>query len=299
MIINIVYRFIVKIEDSYHLHIFPSRVFLKAAYYVVFGEDLDLKQPRAFTEKIQWIKLYDKNPLYTVITDKYMVRRYISEKIGKEYIVPLLEVWEKPRDIDFEKLPTKCVIKCTHDCGSVIVYDKNKNIDTQIKKYIQKKYRRNFYYVGREWAYKNIRRRIVVEPYLVDENGTLLDYKFFCFNGKVRFFKIDFDRHIQHRANYYDVNGKFLNFGEEAYPRDPNRNVRMPNELHKMIALAEKLADGFSFLRVDMYNCDDNIMVGELSLYPGSGLLRYDPDEWDYMIGELLQIPYEGTISKN
>ena len=153
--------------------------------------------------------------------------------------------------------------------------------------------KRNFFYVGREWAYKNIPPKIIAEPYLADKSGKLWDYKFFCFGGKVLFFKIDFDRFDYHRANYYDIKGNYLDFGELKYPRDPSRTVIFPKELPQMISVAEALSKDFIFLRVDMYNIDGVVKVGELSIYPGSGFLKYSPDEWDFTIGKFLKLPID------
>ena len=296
MRINLLVEYaIVKIEQTSNIHFFNSSTFLKAAYLLSIGHELNLNNPHAFTEKIQWLKIFDKDPIYTSITDKYQVREYIRQKIGEDYIIPLLGVWMSPKDVNLETLPQKVVFKCTHDCGSVVVYDKSQKNWKSIRKNLKRCLKRNFYYIGREWAYKDILPRIIAEPYLEDSDGKLWDYKFFCFGGKAKFFKIDFDRFVCHRANYYDIEGKYLDFGEEDYPRDPNRNITIPKELPQMVKIAERLSEGFRFLRVDMYNIDGVVKVGELSVYPGSGFLRYDPDEWDYKIGDMLALPVDNS----
>ena len=288
---------VVFIEDRWHLHIFPAKTYLKAAYIVSFNRRLNLKYPKSFTEKLQWMKIYDCNPLYTVISDKKRVKEYIKEIVGEEYIIPSLGCWDKVEDIQIDELPTRFVIKCTHDSRSTLLVDKTTSNWRGIQNSIRSSLRKNYYFVTREWCYKNIVPKVIVEPFLQDRNGLLWDYKFFCFDGKVRFFKIDFERFKNHRANYYDTFGNYLDFGEAALPRDPNREVNMPEKLPEMIRIAEQLSSGFNFLRVDMYYVDGEIKVGELTVYPGSGLLRYDPDEWDYKIGEYLSLP--GQLQPN
>lgn len=289
------YYFVVFLENRCRLHLFRSRIYLEASYFFSFGRRLCIEKPTAFTEKIQWIKLFDHNPMYTTITDKYLVKEYIRKCIGDEYNVPLLGAWTNTEDICLEMLPEKIVFKCSHDCGSFTVFKTNVDQKKSVFRYLNKQLKDNYYYVGREWAYKNIIPRIIAEPYLEDSDGKLWDYKFFCFGGKAKFFKIDFDRFVCHRANYYDIEGNYLDFGEEDYPRDPNRNITIPKELPQMVKIAERLSEGFRFLRVDMYNIDGVVKVGELSVYPGSGFLRYDPDEWDYKIGDMLALPVDNS----
>lgn len=288
---------ILYLEDRLGIHIFPSHIYLRAAYFAAFHRTLNLIKPSAFTEKLQWMKLNDKNPQYAYISDKLLVKEYIKNKVGDRFVVDTLGYWDSVQDINLNKLPTKFVIKCTHDCGSMTAVNQHTDDWTKITHQLSNCLKRNYYYVTREWCYKNIKPRIMVEPFLEDKEGKLWDYKFFCFSGKVHFFKIDFDRFNNHRANYYSPNGSYLNFGERDYPRDPFRIANMPIELSEMISIAEKLSEDFYFVRVDMYNIDGTIKVGELTLYPGSGLLRYEPDEWDYSIGALLNLPAD-YISK-
>lgn len=290
-ILKVISYAIIFIEDKWHLHIFPAKVYLKAAYFVSFNRRLNLEHPESFTEKLQWMKIYDRNPLYTQISDKIRVKDYIRDIIGEEYIISSLGCWDKVEDVQLDKLPERFVIKCTHDCESTLFVDKKASNWREIQNSIRSFLRKNYYYVTKEWCYKNIVPKVIVEPFMQDGNGLLWDYKFFCFQGEVKFFKIDFDRFTNHRANYYDPSGDYLDFGEAILPRDPEREVKMPDKLSEMIRIAEQLSSGFHFLRVDMYYIDGEIKVGELTVYPGSGLIRYDPEEWDYKIGEYLSLP--------
>ena len=291
IISSFVSKIIVHLEDNLGIHIFPSKTYVKAAYFMSFNRKLNLNRPVSFTEKLQWMKIYDKNPQYTSIADKWKVKTYIEEKVGKQFVVDSLGCWKKPQEINLNEMPSTFVIKCTHDCGSMVVFDQFVDNWEEVTSKEMSCLKKNYYYKTREWCYKNIKPQIMIEPYLEDKDGKLWDYKFFCFNGKVQFFKIDFDRFENHRANYYSPDGSYLDFGELNYPRDPERNVVMPDELPQMISIAEKISEGFYFIRVDMYNIDGIIKVGELTLYPGSGLLRFEPDEWDYIVGGILQLP--------
>lgn len=284
------------IEGKLHLHFFPSSIYLKTVYSVSIGHKLHLKNPVAFTEKLQWMKLYDRNPKYTNLTDKIAVKDYIEKRVGTDYVIPTLGIWKTAEEVAIDELPDTFVIKCNHDCNSIVFFDKRKDNWKEKIPFFARQLRENYYFASREWSYKHIKPRIMAEPLLCDKNGGLIDYKFFCFNGKVQFFKMDFDRYKNHRANYYNRKGDYLDFGEKDYPRDPNRKVEMPSALPKMLEIAERLSEDFVFLRVDMYNIDGMIKVGELTLYPGSGLLRYDPNDWDYTIGEFLALPKKKCI---
>jgi hypothetical protein len=271
----------------------------KYARYVYkhkFGRKLNLDNPQTFNEKIQWLKLYDRRPEYTIMADKYRVRQFIADKIGEEYLIPLLGVWDNANDIDFEKLPKQFVLKCNHDQGSVIICKNKDEFDIKKARRMLNKYlRRNHYWGTREWPYKDIIPCIIAEKYMVDESGyELKDYKLFCFNGKVKLFKIDFDRFNKHRANYYDVDSKqHLPFGEVACPPDYDRILIMPEELEQMINLAKKLSIGYEFLRVDFYNADSRIYFSELTFFPASGIGRFTSKEWDYTLGSWLKLPHE------
>ena len=253
---------------------------------------LNLKNPQALNDKLQWLKLNDFKPLYTKLADKYEVRNYIADKVGAEYLVPLLGLWDKVEDVDFDKLPEQFVLKCTHDSGGVVICkDKNKfNKEAAIKK-LKHCYKRNYYYNTRERAYKDIKPRIIAEKYLVDETGwDLKDYKIFCFNGKPTYVEVDYNRSIRHMLNAYDLEWNFLEFCDSS-PNDRNADIKKPEKLQEMIDIAKKLSEGIDFLRVDMYSIYDKIYCGELTLYPGSGFIQFNPMKTDYELGKLLKLP--------
>jgi len=266
--------------------------YIKFKYRLMFDEKIDLVNPKTFNEKIQWLKLYDRKNIYTTIVDKVLVKDYVAKIIGEEYIIPTLGVYEKFEDIDFDKLPNSFVMKCTHDSGGIIICKSKSSFDKiAAKKKIEKYLKRNYYNVHREWPYKDVKPRIIIEKYMCNKNNEdIRDYKFFTFNNKVKFFKIDFNRFIKHQANYFDVNKKLLKFGEIVCPPDFNKKLAMPKNLDKMIKLAEKLSTISPFLRVDFYEIDNKVYFGELTLYPASGFGKFEPNDWDRKIGDMLEL---------
>lgn len=271
-----------------------NRFRIKLRYFRKMGKWLDFDNPVTFNEKLQWLKAYDHKPLYTSFADKLAVKDIIADKIGDEYIIPTLAVYERSEDIDWNTLPERFVLKCTHDSGTVIVCkDRNQFNKKAALKKLNKRLKRNYYSHTREWPYKDIKPRIIAETYIEDTQGSgeLKDYKFFCFNGKVKCFKVDFDRFTDHRANYYDRDGALLPFGEAVCPPDHNRTDSLPANLEQMIFLAEKLAENIPFLRVDFYNSNGSIYFGELTFFPASGVGRFVPDKWDEILGGWIKLP--------
>lgn len=270
-----------------------DKQYLKALFMYRFGYSLDLKNPKTFCEKLQWLKLYDRKPEYARMVDKYEVKKYVADKIGNEYIIPTLGVWDAPEDIEWEELPNQFVLKTTHGGGGngvIVCKDKTKLDIKAVCKQLHKSLSSDLYKTFREWPYKNVSKRIIAESFLASPSGELEDYKFFCFNGKVKCFKIDFGRFVEHHANYYSPEGELLPFGEKGLEPDPNHIEIMPENLNEMISLAEQLSDGFKFLRVDLYNIKGKIYFGELTFYPAAGLGELVPDEWNEKIGGFINI---------
>lgn len=274
--------------------ILPDELYLKIRYFFTFGHRLNLKNPRSFNEKIQWIKLYFRRDEMHTMVDKYEVRKHIEERIGSDYLVPILGVWKNFDDIDFNTLPNKFVLKCTHDSGSVFVCKDKKYLDINyLRTYFNEKIEsKEFYLAGREWVYKDLEPRIIAEELLEDISGDLLDYKFFTFNGVVKCMKIDYDRFSDHKANYYDRNMEFLPFRESLFKNDVNRKFVKPKNYYKMVELAEKLSEGYPFMRVDFYNVNnEKIYFGEITFFPACGFEKFDPEEWDYRMGDWIVLP--------
>lgn len=276
----------------------PDKQYLQIMYRIRMGKKLNLDNLQTFNEKLQWLKLYDRRPEYTIMVDKYEAKKYVADRIGAEYIIPTLGVWDKFDDIDFDKLPNQFVLKCTHDSGGLVICRDKKSLDIQAaRKKIEKSLKSNFYWVGREWPYKNVKPRIIAEQYMEDNSSKdLKDYKFFGFGGQVKCFKVDFDRFVEHHANYYDPTGNILHFGEKICPPNFDANIVMPNNLKLMDELAEKLSQNMPFLRADFYDVNGKVYFGELTFYPASGFGKFTDEAWDEQLGKWIKLPGKGYI---
>lgn len=269
--------------------------YLRVIYRLHFGKKLNLQDPITFSEKIQWLKLYDHNPLYTTLVDKLRVKKYVAQRIGAKYVIPIIAEWDLPLDVKWDVLPEQFVIKTNHDGGGhgiVICKDKSAFSISKAQKELNYSFSHNSYMGGREWPYKNVPRKVFAEQYLSDFKGELKDYKFFCFNGKVRCFKVDFNRQINHQANYYDTQCQLLPYGETVCPPDFGADIQVPENIHEMMALAEKLAQGIPFVRIDFYNVDGHIYFGEFTFYPAGGMSHWVGDiDVDALWGSWLELP--------
>ena len=265
--------------------------YLKKAFKANVEKDLDLENPKTYNEKLQWLKLYDRKPIYTDMVDKAKAKEVAASIIGEEHIIPTLGIYEKFEDIDFDALPDSFVIKCTHDSGGlVIVKDKSKLNKAAARKKINRSLKRNYYLSVREWPYKNVKPRILIEKYMVDESGTeLKDYKFFCFDGKVKLMFIATDRPYATKFDFYDENFNHLPF-TNGHP-NATKEPKKPQGFDEMIALAEKLSAGTIQLRVDLYNINGKIYFGEFTFFHWGGMKKFEPEEWDYKIGEYIHLP--------
>ena len=315
-------KLIVRLNENGFHWMFSDRTFLKHLYRYSTKNRLNLKNPTSFNEKLQWLKLYNRKPEYTAMVDKYEVKRYVADKIGEEYIIPTLGVWDKFDDIDFDALPDQFVLKCTHDSGGLVICrDKRKLNKKLIKKKIQKSLKRNYYWHNREWPYKNVKPRIIVEEYLKDEpteaekreDGKIscgelqqkhgfLDYKFMCFHGEVKALFLDIgvigdgEGHAEeYYRNVYDREGNLMPVLEtrENYPIE----VELPSNLNEMVNIAEKLSEGIPHVRVDLYRLSTGqIKFGELTFFHGSGMSnRFIPEEWDTIFGGWITLPEKTT----
>lgn len=274
-------------------------LYLKLLYFFEMrGKILHLKNPKSFNEKLQWLKIYDYKPEYTKLVDKLAVKDYVESRIGNKLIIPTLSVWDSVEEIDWDSLPNQFVLKTTHGgggCGVIVCTDKTKLDKIKAKKKLKESMHTDTGQTYRERPYLNVPRKILAEKYIAEQiinnsetKADLPDYKFFCFNGKVKFFKIDFGRFVEHHANYYLPNGDLLPFGEVSCKPDPNHVVNMPNNLSEMIHLSETLSANYKFLRVDLYNVNGKIYFGEFTLYPAAGMGAFIPEEWDEKLGSML-----------
>lgn len=270
----------------------PDSIYIQIYYFAHFKKFCDLKKPSTYNEKLNWLKLHDHNPVYPTLVDKYEAKEYVARIIGNEYIIPTLGVWDTFDDIDFEKLPNQFVLKCTHDSeGLVIVKDKKKLDKNAAKEKIEAALKQNFYYIGREWPYKDVRPRIIAEQYMEDHvDGELRDYKFFCFDGEPKAMFIASDRASDHvKFDYYDLKFNHLDI-KQKYPH-AQEALRKPVTFEKMIDFSKILSKGFSHVRVDFYEVDGHLYFGELTFYHFSGFMPFEPDRWDKVFGDWLKLP--------
>lgn len=290
----------VKRTYDYYLHLPPEKYEeeLKIWYKRTTGENLDLENPKTFNEKIQWLKLYDSTPLKTRLADKYLVRDWVKEKIGEEHLIPLLGVWDSFDEIDFDKLPDQFVLKANHGSGwNIIVTDKSKlDIDAAREKFNQWLQTNFAFKFGLELQYMNIQPKIIAEKYMEELNSSLYDYKIHCFDGRPAFIQCIGDRNLAKHTGYqnnYDLKWTKLDWTFEDYPQFPYV-VSKPKLLDGMVTCAEKLSEGLSYVRVDLYEVNGHIYFGEMTFTPASGAYRYRglwTKDLNIHLGNLLQLP--------
>ena len=271
-----------------------DKVYTKKIFYYKTGKHLKLNSPKTFTEKLQWLKLYDRKSEYTTMVDKYAVKKYVADRIGEQYIIPTLGVWERFDDIDFNMLPNQFVLKCTHDSGGVIICRSKSKFDLETaKKKINSSLKRNYYYAHREWPYKNVPPRIIAECYMEDTQTTdLRDYKFFCFNGDPIYCQVISDRTFHMTIDFFDMEWNHQEFtGLTLGKPFCNSPIPIPIQFDKMKEIAKILAKESLFLRVDFYEVKGNLYFGELTFYPNAGYGNFIPDKYNLILGEMLKLP--------
>ena len=283
---------------AYH-RIANPEVVLKKMFKEKMGYALDLANPKTFNEKLQWLKLHDHNPLYTTMVDKYAVKKYVAEKIGEQYIIPTLGVWEHFDEIDFSKLPNQFVLKCTHDSGSTVVVPDKSTMDmVEAREKLENGLRYNYYYHSYEWPYKSVVPRIIAEKFMFDENNPnvekadITDYKYMCFNGKVRCTFTCTDRRSDDglKVTFFDNDWNQMPF-ERHYQAAEVGSIPKPVNFELMKKLAEILAYDIPFVRVDFYEINDKVYFGELTFYPGAGMEEFYPEKYDRVLGDWINIP--------
>lgn len=266
--------------------------FLKLRFRAEMGYKLDLENPRTYNEKLQWLKLYDRNPLYPQIVDKYRAKVYVASLIGEEYIIPTLGVYDSFEKINFEELPEQFVLKCTHDSGSIYICRDKTCLDRARAEHVLKRgLKKNPVRFGREWPYGHVQPRIIAEQYMEDESRQeLKDYKIFVFSGKAALIQVDYGRFSRHMRNLYSLDWEYVD-ASITYPSDPEHVIPKPEKLELMIELAERLAQKLPHVRVDFYSIESKIYFGEMTLYHGAGFEKFEPAELGLRLGELLELP--------
>lgn len=274
--------------------LFPDKLYLKLLYRAKMGRPLNLKTPKRFSEKLQWLKLYDRRPEYTKMVDKIAVKPYVAGIIGEEYIIPTLGVWKHFDDIDFDKLPNRFVLKTNHSGGSsgvIICRDKSKLDKQKAKSVLERSLKKSIFPYLREWPYKNIQPMILAEE-LLENNDVhgLMDYKVFCCNGEPKCVKVNYDVETDYHVNWYTTNWKYIEGTTICDPTDPSVQIEKPKELDTLLELARKLSKGIPYLRVDFYNTEKGLHFGELTFFPGSGFEPFEPDSFDFEIGSWIHL---------
>lgn len=278
-----------------------DKTYLRIKYLLKTHRILHLNPPRTFNEKIQWLKMYDRDPIYSTMVDKYAVKKYVADRIGCQYIIPTLGVWECFDDINFDKLPNQFVLKCTHDSGGlIIVKDKSKLNISQAKRKLETSLKHNYYWSGREYPYKEVKPKIIAETYMQENKQKanackqshydgLCDYKIHCINGEPQIIEIDFNRFVGHKRNLYTIDWEPI-YSAIQYPYDFQYVFKKPSCHETMLQLARKLAANTKYLRTDFYIVDGKIYFGELTFYHDSGFSKINPISFDEELGRKLLI---------
>lgn len=280
--------------------LWSDRLYLQLLYYFEMGQRLNLKNPQRFTEKLQWLKLYNRKSEYTTMVDKYAAKKYVANKIGEGFIIPTLGVWDRVEEIDWDTLPNQFVLKTTHGGGGggvVICKDKATfNIQEACRK-LQHSLNSDIYLKYREWPYKNVPKRIIAEMFLMESHPQksdtdLVDYKFYCFNGAPIYCQVIRDRRTKETVDFYDMQWNHMPFvGLNPVVNNGNTPVIRPANLDVMIEICRKLSKDIPFARVDLYVIDDKEYFGEITFFPRSGLGCFKPNEWNKKLGSLIKLP--------
>ena len=292
--VNPRYRFILNAHMLKKYDKMPDDVYLQRMFDCFHGYTLDLNNPTTFSEKLQWLKLYDRRPEYTIMVDKYRVRDYITNKIGADYLIPLIGVWDSPEEIDFDALPQQFAMKCNHNSGlgMCICTDKSRLDVKRVKKELRKGLKQNYYLTGREWPYKDVPRKIIAEQFMKSDAGGLTDYKIHCFNGEPRLILVCKDRFTATglTEDFFSAQWEHLDIRRPNHP-NASQPISQPEELEQMLSLARELSKDIPFLRVDFYIIEHRIYFSELTFFPASGFAKFVPEKWDQILGDWLMLP--------
>ena len=283
------YKLVPALDANRLIDWMPDSIFLRMSFKGNMGYRLDLKNPKTFNEKLQWLKLYDRKTKYTTLVDKIQAKKEIGDIIGNQFIVPLLGTWKSAYEIDFNSLPNQFVLKCNHDQGSVvIVSDKNRADFSNIITFLENKLKKNAYYGTREYPYKNIHPLIFAESFLGDN---IIDYKFYCFNGVPKFLYCGQGLTSDHtlKIDFYDLKWNLMPFYRTDYPR--LGQIKRPARLSEMIEIAKRLSCNIPFVRIDLFEVDNSVYFSEFTLYPASGYMPFVPEKYDRIIGEWIKLP--------
>lgn len=277
-----------------------DKPYLQLLWRLSFKERLNLKNPQTFNEKLQWLKLYDRNPLYTILVDKCLVKDYVSKIIGDSHVIPLIKRYDNPNQISLDDLPDRFVLKCNHNSGSIWICKNKEEFDlAKVKSEIAVSLKDDYYIRGREWPYKNVKRCIIAEPYMEDSSThQLIDYKVFCFNGSPKIIQIDEDRFSGHRRNIFSDKGVSLGYsvGNDA---QIDEGIQCPpnDQLMQLLDFAARLSKGIPHVRVDFYIIDGCVYFGEMTFFHNSGFAQFSPESVNHLWGSWISLPSHGDAN--
>ncbi len=274
------------------LRILPDKQYIKLQYWYLTKRKLNLKDPKRYNEKLQWLKLYDRKDEYTLYVDKYRVKDYIDKKIGKSHVIKTLKKWDNVEDINIDELPQKFVLKCNHDSKSVFICKNKSEFDLEkVKEKLKKSLKHNQFYYGREWPYKNVKPLIFAEEYIEDESGGLRDYKVLCFDGVPKYVQVHSGRFTDNYTHdIYDINWNLMEFNQKGEVSS-SKKYKKPIFLKEMLELSAILSRGIPHIRVDWYFADGNLYFGELTFFDAAGYLDFTPESYNYILGEMIKLP--------
>ena len=263
--------------------------YLRAQYRLQVGEELDLDNPKNFAEKIQWLKIHDRKPEYNKLVDKYEAKLFAAKLIGEKYIVPTLGLWNNFDEINFDELPQRFVLKCTHDSGGVFIVEEKSNFNRDAaKKLLTRHLKRNLYRYGREWVYKDVPPRLIAEKFLESD---IRDYKFFCFGGKPEYCQVISDRHSGETIDFFDMNWTHQEFiGLNVNVVNSAKPIDCPKNFELMKKFAGILAADSIFRRIDFYEVEGQLFFGEITFFPKSGFGKFKPDKWNKILGDMIKL---------
>lgn len=291
------YRFFI-LRDIGFFDNMPDELYLKKVFLYKLGYPLNLQNPQTFNEKLQWLKLHDRKPEYTTMVDKYEVKKYVADKIGEQYIIPTLGVWNSFDEIDFDSLPNQFVLKCTHDSGGLVICRDKSSFDIEAaRKIINKSLSVNYYYAGREWPYKNVKPRIIAEQYMEDgEHLVPEDYKIYCFNGNPKYIVVFHNRFDNRKAlseTVYNINWEPQHISLDEHFAISDKTSPKPECLEELLEITRILCKNISQVRVDFYILNNKIYFGEITLYTANGLQKMIPEELDAILGNWIKLPID------
>ena len=290
---DIDYRFLIRAGYGKYNNM-PDEEYISRKFLATMKSTLRLDAPQTFNEKLQWLKLYDRKPEYTIMVDKYKARDYIAEKIGAQYLIPMLGVWDDPDEIDFDALPERFVLKCNHNSGlgMCICKDRSRLDIPKVKKALRRGLEQDYYLTGREWPYKNVPRKIIAEQFMKSDAGGLTDYKVHCFNGETKVILVCKDRFTKTglTEDFFTPDWEHLDLRRPTHPNASN-TIPKPEELSEILCLAKMLSENIPFLRVDFYIIEHKVYFSELTFFPASGFERFIPEEWDGTFGAWIELP--------